>query len=164
MRRSFYSTKLHVCLVHVCQWPHSLTPHRLISFFIDITEIDNCEDDTCSEGNCINLVNNVKCICNDGYEGENCTEGMLFVLAIWTTFTTKFSLKQVGRKAELWWIRERSSRMLQPLLVFIHDICYMAMLTYFVTWLVHFKIDESSDGILLFVSCILLHYIWGWLI
>ena len=41
-----------------------------------ITDIDECADGPCEHGNCTDHINSYTCDCDDGYEGDNCDNGI----------------------------------------------------------------------------------------
>ena len=41
-------------------------------------DIDECDPNPCNNGECIDLVNDFTCVCDDGYEGEVC-DGSMYI-------------------------------------------------------------------------------------
>ena len=53
-----------------------LTTVPVLLVNIDYAVIDNCASTPCQNGaTCVNSINQYKCNCADGYEGNNCEKG-----------------------------------------------------------------------------------------
>ena len=48
-----------------------------------ITDIDECANGPCEHGNCIDRINSYTCDCDDGYEGDNCDNGIYVFCMVW---------------------------------------------------------------------------------
>ena len=43
----------------------------------NIIDINDCEPDPCMHGSCIDGINLYACMCDPGYSGTNCSEGII---------------------------------------------------------------------------------------
>ena len=65
---------LHVYMSLVFYIRHVTREHvRLICYFL--SDIDDCAPNPCeNDGSCIDGVNDYTCICENGFQGKNCSE------------------------------------------------------------------------------------------